>query len=169
MRTRKVALLAASGVRYADVEQARTALCGAGGLVEVVSHALGSILSLEGRPIAVDKTWRTASSVLYDALFVPGGEESIASLRALGDPVHYVREAFRHAKPIGASNEGVELLALADLPEIALASAKQRSKVTVSRGVVSAFGDDLSAFGAELVTAICEHRHHDRAVDRMPA
>ncbi len=169
IRTRKVALLAAAGVRGDDIDQVCTAICGAGGKVEIVSHAMGQIRSAEGRPIDVDKTWSTARSVLYDAVWVAGGAKSVSSLEGLGLALHFVREAFRHGKPIGAANEGVELLAAAELPEIQLAKTAQRQKITSSHGVVTSWNDDLAAFGEGLIAAIREHRHFDRAIDRTPA
>lgn len=52
-------------------------------------------------------------SLVFDAVFVAGGAESVAALRGSGDAVDYVREAFRHAKPLGALGDGAGLLAAA--------------------------------------------------------
>jgi len=41
----------------------------------------------------------TKSSVLYDGVIVAGGEESVDTLVDNGEAVHYVAEAYRHAKP----------------------------------------------------------------------
>lgn len=49
-------------------------------------------------------------STMFDALFVPGGAESIATLSKNGRAVHYLREAFGHLKAIGATGEAVDFV-----------------------------------------------------------
>ncbi|KAI1180009.1 catalase [Nemania sp. FL0916] len=74
-------------------------------------------------------------STLFDAIFVPGGAESIATLKKSGRAVHWVREAFGHLKAIGATGEAVQLLAQAiELPAIKMSSD---DKVVESYGVVT--------------------------------
>jgi catalase len=157
IRSRKVALLALPGVSKADVDAICTALCGQGAKVEVVSDALGLMPSDEDRPVDVDKSIWTVASVLYDAVVVPGG----ASAKLLVDnarAVQFVREAFHHAKPIGATNEGVALLRAAALPGVELAASKGGRGVVDSKGVVSASGSDLEPFTKAFIEAIREHR-----------
>ena len=86
-------------------------------------------------------------SVVYDAVFVPGGSASIAALRADGDAVHFVSEAFKHAKAMAAAGEGAELLRAAGVP----------GGVT---GVVTGSGP---ALGRAFIAAIAQHRAWDRA------
>jgi catalase len=160
MRSRKVAVLAAPGVRADDLDQLRQAICGAGGQVEVVSHVLGPLRSAEGRPVDVDKTWQTASSVFYDAVCAVGGSD-VEEL-AEGPAREFVQEAFDHFKPIGATNEGVRLLAAIQLAGVELAKASGKRALSSSLGVVTALGTDLEPFGAALVAAIAQHRHFDR-------
>ena len=52
----------------------------------------------------------TASSVLFDAVYVPGGARSVAALTAERDAIDFVTEAYRHCKPLAATGEGIELL-----------------------------------------------------------
>ncbi|KAK5395221.1 catalase 1, partial [Exophiala xenobiotica] len=47
---------------------------------------------------------------MFDAIFVPGGEASVKTLMGDGIARFYVREAFSHLKPIGATGEGVKLV-----------------------------------------------------------
>ncbi len=152
----------------ADVDAICAAVCGEGAKVDVVSLALGTMKSSEGRPIDVNKTFLTTSSVLYDAVVVPGGGAT-ESLAQNADAVHFVRESFRHAKPIGATNEGIALLAAAALPGIELAGAKGGQRVVVSQGVVSVRSDDLSDFTTSYIEAIRQHRHFERDLDSVRA
>jgi catalase len=55
------------------------------------------------------------ASVLCDAVLVAGGEQSATTLKVNGTAVRYVAEAFKHAQPVGAVSQGVELLRAAPL------------------------------------------------------
>jgi catalase len=159
--TRKVAVLVADGVRFEDYERVCAAVCGGGGVVETVSHALGPVRSVEGRPIDVCKTWTTGASVLYDALCVLGGEECAESLQRTDAALSWLREAYAHAKTIGALQEGVAVLARAGLGDVQLATADD--DVVSSAGVVTAGADAAGAFGEQFADALRQHRHFDRA------
>jgi len=49
-------------------------------------------------------------STMFDSVFIPGGADSIATLRKNGRVIHWVREAFAHLKAIGATGEAVDLV-----------------------------------------------------------
>ena len=55
-------------------------------------------------------TFATTASVLFDAVYVPGGAQSVKALARLGDARTFVDDAYKHAKPIAAVAEGVEVL-----------------------------------------------------------
>jgi len=166
IRTRKVALLALEGVRKQQVEAIESALGGGGAKVEIVANVLGAIRSDGPQPVHATATFLTTSSVLYDAVIVPGGA---AALAAHAGAIHFVRESFRHAKPIGALDEGIKLLAAADLPGIELAS-RARGGVSDVLGVVSANGrESMDEFMQHFVEALRQHRHHDRDLEAVPA
>ncbi|KAF7556881.1 hypothetical protein G7Z17_g1163 [Cylindrodendrum hubeiense] len=76
-------------------------------------------------------------STMFDAIFIPGGEESIKTLSNNGRALHYVREAFGHLKAIGATGEAVHLLEKAiQLPGVMLSTANDTEAVE-SYGVVT--------------------------------
>jgi len=82
-----------------------------------------------------------------------------------------VKEAFRHAKPVGATGEGVDFLvaagiATAPAPGGGGASVGGAGGLVSDRGVVtSRSGSNMSAFADELAAAIKQHRHWDRDED----
>jgi catalase len=119
----------------------------------------------------VDKTYLTTASVEYDAIFIPGGSESVEALKMQGDALHFVNEAFRHCKPIGATGDGVMLLEAADLPDVHVAGPRSEDELVSHRGVVtSQDGMDLGAFSEAFIEAIAQHRHWDRQTkERVPA
>ena len=93
--------------------------------------------SSSGEKLEVNQNYLTAASVMYDAVYVPGGKESINTLKMQGDAIHFINEAFRHCKPLGATGEGVELLKAANLPDIKFAGQKSADKVVSDKGVVT--------------------------------
>jgi len=167
IKTRKVALLALPGVKKSEVDAICDALQSRGAKVEIVSVKIGAIATDGGQPVHACQTFLTTSSVLYDAVVVPGGK-SAADLAQNAAAVHFVRESFRHAKPIGASNEGLRLLTVAALPGIELAGRKS-GDVSISHGVVTVVDRELTAFTLAFVDAIRQHRHHDRDLSAVPA
>jgi len=103
---RKVAILAADGVAGAEVTAMVQALHAAGAQSAVVGPHLGSL----GNGVEAGMTFANTSSVLFDAVYVPGGAESVKALLGMGDARVFVDEAYKHAKPIAAVAAGVELL-----------------------------------------------------------
>jgi catalase len=168
IKTRKVALLALPEASIADVDAICGALCGQGAKVEVISQALGPMRSDTDRRIDVAKTFFNTSSVLYDAVVIPGGP-SAEELARNADAIQFVRESFLHAKPIGAVGAGVVVLSAARLPGVELAGNKRAGDVVVSRGVVSAGPQDLASFTTAFIDALRVHRHFDRALDEISA
>jgi len=139
------------------------ALHGQGAKVEIVSSSLGAIASDEPQPVHACQTFRTTASVLYDAVVVPGGAHADELARHPA-ALRFVEEAFVHAKPIGATNEGVALLRAARLASIELVGGKG-GRVLASHGVVTSKGRDISEFTSAFVEAIRQHRHHERELD----
>src|SRR5690606_27088723 len=58
----------------------------------------------------VDASINTTESVLYDAVYVPGGQMSIKTLMQNGKFIKFVNEALKHCKAIAVSGEGKQLL-----------------------------------------------------------
>ena len=166
IRSRCVAVLAAEGVSAADIKQLKSALSREGARMEVIAKVLGPITCDDKSSIETDKSHLTAASVFYDAVFVPGGEASVLAMTKQGDAVHFVQEAFRHCKTLGAIGEGVQLLAAANLSGIDLAN--EGTTVMSHKGVVSS-RSDIEGVVREFVNAIKQHRHFDRADKRVPA
>jgi hypothetical protein len=56
------------------------------------------------------KTFANSSSVLFDAVYVPGGAESIEMLKHIPNALRFIEEAYKQGKVIAASGEGVGLV-----------------------------------------------------------
>ncbi|GCB05764.1 catalase HPII [Ralstonia sp. SET104] len=112
IKTRKIALLAAPGADVAALKQVRDALAKAGGVPQVIAPTLAAI-----GDVMPDATIAGLPSIMFDAVFVISGEPSVKTLSADGDARHFVLEAFKHLKAIGAVGHGRELLRAAHLPD----------------------------------------------------
>ena len=110
IQSRKVAILAADGCNDDDLNSVLAALSASGAQAKIVGPRLGYLRSQEGNDVKVHFSLLTASSVLFDAVFVVGGEDNSAAL--LEDPSarEFIAEAYKHAKAIGAAGSGVALL-----------------------------------------------------------
>ncbi|MFF2460001.1 catalase [Peribacillus simplex] len=147
--TRKVAILAADGFNGSEVNQVLESFKSAGITAEIISHNRGLITSSEGQQAEVNQTFLTADSVLFDAVYVAGGQKSVDALKASKEPIYFIDEAYSHFKAIGAGKEGAEILSKAGIVSNDPAS-----------GIV-AVTDNNS--GTVFIEAIAKHRHWNRA------
>ncbi|HEV7745189.1 MAG TPA: hypothetical protein VGO56_09360 [Pyrinomonadaceae bacterium] len=70
-----------------------------------VAPRLGTLTGANGELVKADLSFLTGSSVMFDAVFVPGGEASVAALQNENEPSNFLNEAYRHCKTIAAALE----------------------------------------------------------------
>jgi catalase len=171
IRTRKIAALVADGFDAASLTAIRKALTAGGAQLKIVAPHGGTIQAANGGgAIAVDHSLRTAASVLFDAVYVAGGEASAATLAGHPDALHFVDEAFRHCKAIAATGAGRDVLAASYLGLKGAIDADAGDAVASVAGVVSGGDKQAAKVAAAFVDAIAQHRHWEReADDRVPA
>ena len=154
---RKVAVLVAAGVDATGVKLLRNALEAGGATAKVVAPRLGELTDSEGKPVNVDHSLPTVSSVLFDAVFIPGGKSSAAALCADANAVLFVKEAYKHGKAIAASGDGAMLVTRA------AQSAGASDGQFQGPGVLLSSGSTVDgAFVKRFVTAIAGHRFAER-------
>ena len=105
-KTRTVAILAADGVEEDAVRAMQQALTTAGARSKVFAHHGGALKGASGGEVEVDYSLLTVGSVLFDAVFVPGGAASTEALAGDAAAVLFVREAYKHCKAIAVSGTG---------------------------------------------------------------
>ncbi|APR86299.1 Catalase [Minicystis rosea] len=170
IKTRKIAILVADGVSGAELQSVRAALLADGAVPELVGPRVGSVKTAEGGLEKTPVSFQTTASVLYDAVYVPGGKASADTLKALGLALHFINEAYKHHKPIGASGEGVEVLKATSITGVKIADATAQGKPVSDKGVVTVeSGKGIKPFILDLVQAIAVVRHWDRDTSRIPA
>ncbi len=168
IKTRKVAILVADGVDLFTFKRIQQDLLDAGAVCKVIAPQLGTVSTSSGKQLAVDHTFANMPSVMFDALLLPGGEGSAATLAQLGDAVHFVLEAYKHCKTICALNEGAQLLST--LGFALEAQAGQVMEPTAGVLLADARKAGEGQISQALIAAIASHRHWDRVnVDAVPA
>ncbi len=165
IRTRKIAFLVADGVDEKEITVVKKALLAEGAMVDVIALR-GVLTSSENNALPVDKILMTVASVLYDAVYVPGGTNSVATLEAEADAIHFLNEAYKHCKPIAASAGAMQVL---DATYFAKKLPEDNSDATVLReGVV--ISNDAKKLAQQFISAIAQHRFWEREKPRkVPA
>ncbi|MEO7885300.1 MAG: catalase [Polaromonas sp.] len=168
VKTRKVAILVADGVEAAALKRIQQDLVDAGAVCKIVAPHLGTISTASGRQLAVDHTFANMPSVMFDAVLIPGGNDSAGTLATMGEAVHFVLEAYKHCKTICAINDGVQLLST-----LGFSLGKDSEAVHVpTPGVLIADARKVpeGQLSQDFIAAIALHRHWDRVnVDAIPA
>lgn len=186
IRSRKIAILVADGFDYDQLMQVKEGLTARGARPTIISKTDGTLRASDDREIEVGKSHVTTHSVLWDAVFIPGGRESVQTMMGQGRVLGFLNEAFKHHKPIGATGEGIQLLEKAAWKGVELAG--EGRAVVAERGVVTMRGPatggsgtaksekgaektefDWDGFLERFAKAIARHRHWDREVEGVPA
>ncbi|WP_085994558.1 catalase [Oceanobacillus senegalensis] len=144
-KTRKVGIILDNGFEDKKIKDILHGLNAEGVTYEIISEKQGIIKGLGGEELMVDHTFTTTDPVLYDAIYVGGGAASSRLFHK--KTTYYLKEAFKHYKPIGATDTGVTFL--------------EDNNYIGSLGVVD--GTNTS-FVKDFVQAIAEHRHWNRQV-----
>jgi catalase len=111
---------------------------------------------VEGDDIEVDVSLGAAPAVLYDALVLPGGTEAVTALHADGRTLEFIKDQYRHCKPILAVGDSAQLLTACGI-DPALPNGQP------DPGVITT--PDARSASAEFISAIAKHRHFARETD----
>ncbi|MBY0222858.1 catalase [Sporosarcina aquimarina] len=98
--TRKVAVLIADQFDETILEPIIKTSLDAGMSIHIISEKFGTLTGKGGSTVVVDETFLTVHSVLYDALYVAGGQAQQQN-KFEKDVADFVNEAYMHYKPIG--------------------------------------------------------------------
>ncbi len=166
IRTRRIAILACDGVNEASLNTVKNALRAAGAEADVVAPRQGFLSSENDEQIPVDQSFMTTASVLYDAVYVPGGTNSVATLEADPDAIHFLNQAFKHCKAIAADADAMQVIKATyfskKLPE------DYADDSVIKEGVV--ISDDVAKLSKQFIKAIAQHRFWEREKPRkVPA
>lgn len=158
IKSRKIAFLAADGVDDDALDRMKKALKAEDAMVKIVAPHHGTITTSAGKKLAVDESLLTGSSVMFDAVFVPGGARSVEMLSGEADAYQFIDEAFKHCKAIAAVGEGVDFV-----KDTFAGKAKSDAGVILSK-------DGTGDVAQDFIKAIAQHRNWKRETARkVPA
>ncbi len=109
IRTKQIAFLCTDDIYNTSVVNYRTALEKKGAVVKIVAPHLGFIKTEEDKKIKVDQSFLTASSVLFDGVFIPAGKGN-SNLKNSNEIIEFVTDAYKHCKVIGGEDEGAAVI-----------------------------------------------------------
>ncbi|KAG1757287.1 catalase-like domain-containing protein [Suillus lakei] len=187
--SRRIAILISDGFNAVEMQAVRAALTSAKAVCYLIGPRRNHIRPMTGQDfgpgVFADHHFDSQRSTLFDAIYIPSGEEHVKTLANNGRVVHWVREAFGHCKAIAAVGEGVEFLRdVVRLPGIDLfapSRAHGSDDVVASYGVVttgqysisSAVADvlkiapDTRGFASNFAFQISQHRCYERELDGL--
>jgi catalase len=116
IKTRRVAILVAPGVDGEMAKTIYTQLVEAGAVPRFVSRMLGEVAVSKGAPLHAEISVEAGPSVLYDAVVVPDGANSITTLLKDGNVLEFIKEQYRHCKPMLLMGAASSLLEKAGIP-----------------------------------------------------
>jgi catalase len=158
IRARRVALLAADGVDAASLRAAHAALARAGAVPRFVGPRLGDVRAQSRDTIAVDVSLEAAPSVLFDAVVLPDGDAAADALAADGLACDFVKDQFRHGKPILAIGASGALLDALGVPP-------PRAEGRAAPGILRYSANDVDDAIDEFMQALATHRDLGRETE----
>jgi catalase len=158
IKTRKVAILIANGTDGAMVRAMYTSLLADGAVPRLVGSQLGKVSAKDGSVLFVEITLEAGPSVIYDAVVVPDGEAAVNALSRDAHALDFVREQYRHCKPIMVLGAGAALLKQASVPPTLPDGSPDPA-------LIGAEDDDLAQAIAAFKTALASHRSFARETD----
>ncbi|NIM32505.1 MAG: catalase HPII [Pseudomonas stutzeri] len=155
IKSRKIAILVANGVDGAAIDTFKAKLAEQGALAKIIGPSPAPVKTADGKMLPVDAAMDGMPSVMFDAVFVPGGADAAAAMAKSGEAKHYLLEAYKHLKPIVVLGAARPLLASLNL--------------TADSGLLE--GDDVDAVFGNFAQALGQHRvwAREAAAEAIPA
>jgi catalase len=155
--TRRVAIMVADGIDAEGARALHAGLVQEGAVARYVGARLGTVTGEDGTRLEVEITFESMPSVLFDALAIPDGKGGSEALGNVGQALEFIKDQYRHAKPILALGAAVDLVEGAGVPG-ALPSGEP------DPGLIIGLANAAKALPV-FVKAIARHRHHERETD----
>jgi catalase len=157
IRTRRIAVLIADGCDDAPLIALADRLTDEGAVPRFVSTKLGTVKSASGEEIEVDISLEAAPAVLYDGVVLPSGADAVEHLRTDGRALEFIKDQYRHCKPILALGDGVQLLEACRIAPALPGSEADPGLIVAAPGAPTAADD--------FIAALAKHRHFARETD----
>ena len=96
MERLQIAFVAEQGVNLTHITTLKKKLISKGASVKILSSNLKTLGEQKGEIIKSEKTFSTMPAVLFDAAYIPGGNESHAALQANPEAREFIQTIFNH-------------------------------------------------------------------------
>jgi len=153
--TRKIAIIVANGVDGEPLARLQAALAQRGAVPRFVGTTLGRVDSTSGDPLEVEISLDAGPSVVYDAVVLPDGVAAVKELAQLGQAMEFLKDQYRHCKPILAFGASGALLEGAGIWETLPSGDKDPGVLHCEDGNAEKAVEPFAA-------AIAKHRHFER-------
>ena len=107
--SRKIAVLVSDGFSHEDFSEIKNTLEDKGAVLNLIATHGGTVICNKDKEHKVDVALLTTESVLFDALYIPGGKKSIDALLKEAKAKKFINETLKHCKAIAIDNEAEEL------------------------------------------------------------
>ncbi len=104
-KARKIAVLIADGFSRKEADMLKKKMESEQAIVQFIAPSLQQVQPDKGKGLQPDHAFLTADSVLFDAVCVPGGKDSITSLASIPNALHFVNQAYKHCKALLISSD----------------------------------------------------------------
>ncbi len=115
IKTRVIGIICDNGVDETSLNNYKNALEKEGAMCKIIAPKGGKIKGGDGTEMKVDDNFLTATSVVFDAMFVPNGVSD--EVMNHGVPKHLLNETFKHCKAIAVDGNGKDLLEKTEIPQ----------------------------------------------------
>jgi catalase len=119
----------------------------------IVAPYMGFVNTDLGGQIAVDYSFLTSSSVLFDAVYIPGGKRQDA-MSDDTDVLDFINDAYKHCKVIGTEGEGIKVLAATNFAG--------KLNENIDGGIIMAHNNHDEKFASDFIAAMGKHRFWER-------
>jgi catalase len=160
IKGRKVALLVAPGCKAEAILKLQATLAEQGAVARLVGPRIGPTPTAEGDMVDADASLENEPGFLFDGLVLPDGDEAVAALAQDGHTAEFIRDQFRHCKPVLVLGASRMLLSQAGLP-----MSFEKSQAQGGTGVIVAEDGSDGRAGEAFVQALALHRHFGRQMD----
>ncbi|WP_348658422.1 DJ-1/PfpI family protein, partial [uncultured Stutzerimonas sp.] len=128
-----------------------------GAIAKLIGPSPAPVKAADGTMLTPDAAMDGMPSIAFDAVFVPGGAQSVQAMAKNGVAKHYLLEAYKHLKPIAVLGEARQLLTALNLPEDA--------------GLVAGDDGDVARVFTAFAQALAQHRiwAREAAAEQVPA
>lgn len=155
VQARRVAVLVADGADVGGIQPLLESLTAAGAVARLVGPRLGRLMTAGGHDVEIDTPVDAMPSALWDAVILPDAGGSDARLLD-GRVLEFVKDQYRHCKPILAVGAGQAVLAKAGVPTALPDGAPDPGLLMAAPGDVDPGG---------FMAALAKHRHFERETD----